>query len=90
MVVYHPPDGVRAVDVSQYWNSRYRHHAMQSEVSRQCSEGVVTGEDGVLAGVPGTLLHHVGARVLGDSIHRAGLWVGEGRLEGMGQELLQV
>ena len=43
--------------------------------------GNVAGEDRVLAGVPGTLLHHVGARVLGDSIHMAGVWVGEGRLE---------
>ena len=67
-----------ACSTQLYWNSWYRHHTMCSEVSRKCSKGIVAGEDGVLAGVPGTLLHHVGAMVLGDSIHRAGQgWGGQ-------------
>ena len=77
----HPSVGGRAVDVALYWNSRHRHNTMGCVVARECSKGVATGEDGVLAGVPGILLHQVHSRVLGHTIHRAGFWAWEGRLE---------
>jgi len=65
-----------------YWISRHRHHTMGSVVARECSKGLaIMSEGGALGGVPATVLHAVHLRVLGHTIHRAGLWAWEGRFE---------